>query len=445
MLEQFLTYINKENLISEGEKILLAISGGVDSCVLADLLHKAKINFGLAHCNFGLRAEESDADELFVKKLSIKYKVPFHNITFQTENYANERKISIQMAARELRYAWFAKIQEQFNYQKLGTAHHGNDSAETILLNLAKGSGLAGFHGILPKNGNIIRPLLFANKDDIFDYVVENQIIWREDSSNESTKYQRNFIRTEIVPKFQEINPNIDQTIQYAARKVRAIEKWMAFELEKFKQESVSIGPNLVKIKFDSIQNQPHALGILSQVLAEYQFNFTQIEAIAESLDKLGNEYLSANYKLTIEREYLAIEKQDSTANFGTIEIEIEKILNKELTLNNETFKFYIIDNSPELVISKNKNLAFIDKGNLGKILKFRLWKNGDWFCPLGMNQKKNISDLLTDVKIETRLRPRISLFLHENQVIWVTGVRIDNRFKVSEKTQEILVIEKVK
>ncbi len=232
MLKPFLTYIAEKALFLPEDTILLAVSGGMDSVVMAHLFHKAKFKFAMAHCNFGLRGEESDADEAFVKKLAKKYKVPFYTEQFETEAFARLEKISVQMAARMLRYEWFGKLLREAGFAYLATAHHQNDTLETVLFNLTRGTGISGLHGISPSRGRVIRPLLFADREMIYDFVVENQLAWREDSSNQSSKYHRNLIRNEVVPLLKQINPGLEGTIAQTAAKISAVEHIYESELD---------------------------------------------------------------------------------------------------------------------------------------------------------------------------------------------------------------------
>ena len=225
MLKKFQNYIAAEQLFDLQDSVLLAVSGGMDSVVMAHLFFKAKFKFAIAHCNFGLRGEEADADEKFVKKLARKYKVPYFSEHFDTQAFADQEKISVQMAARVLRYEWFEKIRKEQQFQYLATGHHLNDMVETVLFNLTRGTGISGLHGILPKQDTLIRPMLFADKEMIYEYVVKNELLWREDSSNQSVKYQRNLIRNEIVPLLKNINPNLENTIRQTIEKVTGVEK----------------------------------------------------------------------------------------------------------------------------------------------------------------------------------------------------------------------------
>src|ERR1017187_10418267 len=212
MLHRLLDFIKKENLFLTKDKILVAVSGGIDSVVLCELFHQATIKFGIAHCNFKLRDKESDGDEIFVKALAKKYDVPFYSKSFDTALYSKENGISIQMAARDLRYSWFEEIRIKEKYQYIAVAHHQNDVVETVLMNLIKGTGIAGLHGILPKKDKIIRPLLFATREEIEAFAKENKLKFREDSSNQSDKYLRNKIRHQIIPVMKEINPSLEST-----------------------------------------------------------------------------------------------------------------------------------------------------------------------------------------------------------------------------------------
>ena len=225
MINKVLAYSEQHALFRLTDKIMATVSGGIDSVVLCDILHQLKITFCVAHANFGLRAEESEADELFVKKLAKKYGVPFYSEQFDTLEFARQEKISTQMAARVLRYNWFEQLRQQLGYDYVATAHHQNDAAETILLNLTKGTGIAGLHGIAAKKEALVRPLLCLTKDDIYEYVTQHQLIWREDSSNETTKYQRNLIRHEVIPVLKRINPRLETTINQTIEKIQGAEQ----------------------------------------------------------------------------------------------------------------------------------------------------------------------------------------------------------------------------
>ena len=438
MLQEFLSFIKSKNLFDPSQRILLAVSGGIDSITMADLFAKAKFDFAIAHCNFGLRGEESDADEVFVKKLAVKYKVPFFTTTFQTEAFAESEKLSTQMAARMLRYQWFESLLEKEKFDYLATAHHQNDVLETVLLNLSKGTGIAGLHGIRIKNNNIIRPLWFAEKELIFDYVVENQLIFREDSSNESVKYQRNLLRNEVVPLLKQINPNLDQSIRQTVERVMAAE-------DVFEKEIITLQNHIVRkengatfIKFSEIIEKPSGDVWLHELLKPFHFNFVQSQEITLALEgEAGKTFLSPTHTLVKDRTELVITAKD-LSDFGTIILEegIEEIIFGTHTLEIEEF-----ERPEDFDLPTGKNIACLDAEKLQFPLQIRKWKVGDWFCPLGMNGKKNISDLLNDLKIPNNLKEQVYVLTSGGSIVWIIGHRIDNRFKVTPKTEGICLI----
>ncbi|MEA5141426.1 tRNA lysidine(34) synthetase TilS [Arcicella rigui] len=440
MLNEFLTFINKQNLIQPSQKVLLAVSGGMDSVVMCDLFSKAKIDFAIAHCNFGLRGEESNEDEMFVKKLSIKYKVPFFVTTFQTADFAENEKISTQMAARILRYEWFEKIRVQHNFDYIATAHHQNDVLETVLLNLTKGTGIAGLHGIRVKNGHIIRPILFAEKESIFDYVVENQIIWREDSSNESNKYQRNLIRNEVVPLLKQINPNLENTIQQTVERITAVEDIFEQEMEMLRKQITWSDSQAIYVNYKAIQTLSQPVIKLAELLKPYHFSYQQSQDIFEAFDKeSGKTFLTPTHTLVKDRTELVITPKN-----------LQAFTSKTIEKNNVVVEFgermlnigAITEIEEGFTVPTAKKVACLDADKVRFPLQLRKWKEGDWFCPLGMNKKKLISDFLIDQKVPLNLKKEVYLLTSNGSVVWVVGFRIDDRFKVTEKTSKICLME---
>jgi tRNA(Ile)-lysidine synthase len=438
MLEDFIQFIQKENLFTPEDKILVTVSGGIDSMVLAKLFAQAKFNFGIAHVNFSLRGEESIADEVFVKKFAKTLKVPYHSIVFDTKAFAEKEKISTQMAARLLRYNWFEEIRQQEGYAYIATAHHLMDSAETVLINLTRGSGLAGFHGIPLKNGYVIRPLAFATQEQIYDLVVENRMAWREDSSNESTKYQRNFIRHEIVPKFQEMNPVFDQTLAQTSARIRAVEDWILDEFNAWK---------LANCTTDTSNNQFIKLAELSSKekvmqqrwLQSLHFHPDQIEQIIQHpADKVGKIFESPLYTLNIDRAQWVISPKDQS-EFKPILIQEE---DEDIPVGNQMLHIYVEEKTPDFKVPSDPNIACLDADSLTFPLEIRKAQEGDWFCPLGMNSKKLISDFLTDKKVPVNLKKTTNLLVSKGSVAWIVGQRIDNRFKVSDKTETVMIFE---
>jgi tRNA(Ile)-lysidine synthase len=437
--ERFLSFINKHQLIQEGQRILAAVSGGIDSSVMVHLLHKTGIQFAIAHCNFGLRGEESDADELFVKKLAKKYKVPFYVQHFDTAAFAETEKVSIQMAARALRYEWFNKLLNQEGYDYIATAHHKNDLAETVLLNLTKGTGIAGFHGILPKNNKVIRPILFMEKADIYDYTAAHQLIWRDDSSNTSNKYQRNLIRNEVVPKLKEINPNFENTLSQTAEKITAIEEWFIRQVKQLEKSVVSQQEGNVFISFKEIAVQPESLVVLQEILKPYNFNYDQVKNIISVLsDEPGKIFNSPTHQLVKDREHLVISPKN-LENFRSAEIAEgqQAYAGEHLKLSFEVVA------AEGFKIPTDSHVACLDYALLQWPLHLRKWKDGDWFIPLGMNNKKKISDFLTDEKVPLNIKGQTQVLTSGGTIVWVVGKRIDNRFKITENTQQILVVRK--
>ena len=439
MLEDFKQFIEKHQLVSKNERVLLAVSGGIDSVVMAKLFSLTEFECAIAHVNFGLRGEESMADEAFVKKFAKSLKLPYYSIQFETKAFAESAKLSIQQAARILRYQWFEEIAQKENFQKIATAHHLLDQAETVLLNLTRGTGLAGYHGIPIENGQIIRPISFATQEQIFDAVVKYKLAWREDSSNLSTKYARNFIRHEVMPKLQELNPSIEQTLYENAQKIISIEQWIEDEYQNWEKSYVTKdSDNLLIIKDIDLSLTKNKV-MYQTFLHRKNFNFDQIEQLfkATTSAAVGKIFESPSHVLNIDRGQWVLKNKDQQA-FRPIIIQEE---DEEIVFNDRKIQIYFEEKTIDYKLPTEANIACLDAEKLEFPLEIRKYQEGDWFCPLGMNQKKLISDFLTDKKVPLVKKQSTYLLLSKGSVVWIIGQRIDNRFKVTDKTEEVCLL----
>jgi tRNA(Ile)-lysidine synthase len=450
MLPSFRTYIAKENLFNPSETILLTVSGGVDSVVMCDLFHKAGFHFAIAHCNFQLRGSESNGDAAFVKNLAKKYKVEFHSIEFETSVYAKKNKLSTQVAARELRYEWFEKIRKKHRYHYIATAHHLDDSIETFFINLLRGAGVSGLHGILPKYNYIIRPMLFCGKTDIVNYAKKNKLTYREDSSNASDKYVRNKIRHQVIPVLKEINPQLENTINNNMMHLREVELIYKNEIEKQRKKIVTEEKDVVFISIKSLKKVPAPATFLFEFLKPYNFNESIVNEITSVLDgESGKRFFSPTHRLIKDREFLIVENKVQSLKIQSPKFESPKLKVKKnqkeividkikLTFSNKSSKLWTLD--PKLSTS----IAQLDFDKLEFPLQIRKWQQGDTFHPLGMKGQKKVSDFFIDKKFSVTQKENTWLLISNDKIAWIIGHRIDDRFKITDKTKTIYIAELV-
>ena len=438
MLTRFIDYITNNHLLNPEDKILLAVSGGIDSMVLLNLFAKTGFEMGIAHCNFQLRGLESDEDEDFVSKVAAKHTIPYFSKKFDTAEYARDLGVSIQMAARELRYLWFEEVRLAKNYDYIALAHNKNDVIETFFINVSRGTGIKGLTGIRNKQNKIIRPLLFATRREIEEYCSENKIQYREDSSNISTKYSRNKIRHHIIPEFEELNPGFYRTMYETIERLSEAEKIYAKAIEEKRKEVVIETREKVLIDIAKLKNLHPSATYLFEFLKPYQFPRQIIPGIIDALKGIpGKQFLSPTHRLIKDREHLII-----------TEISME-----------EPKRFYIDDSTTSLthpislllkrisrtsdfIIPPYPNIACIDYDKLNFPLMLRKWQKGDYFQPLGMDNIKKISDYFVDKKLSLPEKENTWILFSGAKIVWIIGQRLDDRFKVTEKTKEILQIE---
>jgi tRNA(Ile)-lysidine synthase len=429
MLQQFLNHIKQHNLCTPNDSVLLAISGGVDSMVMLPLFRDAGYTVGVAHCNFQLRGEESAGDEKLVEETCRKYNVPFFVKRFNTEQHARQQGISIQMAARELRYAWFQEIMDQEKYAWLATAHHLNDAMETVLLNWIHGSSLNGFRGIPVKNNNIIRPLLFASRKLIEDYAIANKILWREDSSNQTDDYQRNFIRNQVIPTLKRLNPSLEDTFALGQRKISGELAFLDVQLKNWENNHLKLKGEAILIEKRSITNP----SILWKVIKNYGFNFFQCEDVIQSLNgQSGKKFLSQTHQLIIDRDHIII--YPTITYWGDILIEEGQ---PEAILGTNKLAINTVEDT--VPIEASALTARVDADKLRFPLRWRKWKAGDFFYPLGMEHKRKLSDFLIDKKVSVAEKHYVTVLESDGDIVWVVGHRIDNRFKITPQTRSAL------
>ncbi|MBK5284271.1 MAG: tRNA lysidine(34) synthetase TilS [Bacteroidia bacterium] len=441
MLEKFLEFIKEEKLFSPSQKILLAVSGGMDSALMCELFHKAGFSFAIAHCNFKLRVKESDGDEQFVKTLSEKYKVPYFSKRFDTKEHSGNNKISIQMAARDLRYSFFEEVRKKHKYNFIATAHHKSDVMETMLINLTRGTGISGLHGILPKRNKIIRPLLFAKRDEIEIFVSANTISFREDSSNQSEKYQRNLIRKKVSPLLKEINPDVENSFYESALKMRGVEKLLLDFVDAFSKANVLNENDKTMIPIEAVASFDYGETVLFELLKPFGFTSDVVVQIFKSSNATpGKQFISSTHCLTRDRKYFIITQLPGELEFG-----FAMILNvpAKITFSGERFSFHI-EESAKFIVPKSPAISCLDFDKLEFPLTLRLWKAGDRFQPLGMKTKKKVSDFLIDIKLPLNEKDNVKVILSGDEIICLPTLRIDERFRVTPRTEKVLVINSI-
>jgi tRNA(Ile)-lysidine synthase len=437
----FTDFIETHNLFTHSSKILAAVSGGMDSVVMVHLLKSAGFNFGIAHCNFQLRGDEALRDQEFCNSLAEKLRVPFHTVNFDTTKYAGDKKISTQMAARELRYQWFEEVRQQSGYEVIAIAHHQNDAIETILLNLTRGTGIAGLHGILPKNGALVRPLLFLGRDGIQSIIDKNGLDYVEDSSNASNKYARNKIRLEVIPKLKELNPAIEQRFEKNLQHFRQLEQLLEQRVAELKEELFIYRDDELHISLEGLKKLEPKQLLVFNLLQEFGVNETIVDDLIDSLDKHpGRLFETQGFSMVIDREALIITKNNQADL-------TEKTINiNDRELDYAGFKLNILHDDSPLIIKNNPLAVSVDTDLLIYPLALRPWQQGDSFYPLGMQGNKKLSDFFINQKVPLHQKNEIPLLVNGNaDVIWVGGYRPDERYKVSAKTKKVTIFELLK
>lgn len=437
MLEQeFLAFINDNHLFNPNQRVLLAVSGGLDSVVMAELFHRVRQPFAIAHVNFGLRGDDSEADALFVENKAAYYGVPFHLTAFATEAIAAERGLSIQMAARDLRYDWFAQLLQEHDYACVATAHHLNDVLETLLLNLTRGTGLAGLHGIANRQNNVVRPLLFATRARLETFADEHKLLYREDSSNADDKYARNRIRHRVVPILTRMNPGFWQTLPRTLRRLRAAETLMQAELTRSWQATAEEWPdNQMLLPTDKLNALPEPVFQLSEWLKPFGFSPDQAHHMIVCLNQpVGQLFVSPTHRVTHERTGLLLEPLPRQADY---ELTLTDWPAAPLAIGEKfILRAEVKHTPPHFKPPTEPHIACLDADQLSFPLTIRPWRQGDRFQPLGLNGHKLVSDLLNELKLSRTEREQTAVLLTGDQIAWIIGRRIDHRFRITPNTR---------
>ncbi len=439
MQKEFEALLEKLTAGKKG-RILVAVSGGLDSMTLLHLVAASGKPFAVAHCNFQLRGKDSKADERSVEKAALKLNAPFHCVAFDTKKIASKLGSGIQETARTLRYEWLEKIRHAESYSHIAVAHHLDDSLETFLFNLTRGTGLKGLHGIRTVNGNVIRPLMFAFRNDVEKFAKQKRIRFREDKSNASTKYTRNNIRHTLIPAFEKINPAFRRNLINSILNISSAEQvytdavWDHFNhISDLKNESV-------RIHKKRLCEASHWKTLLYEYLSAFSFNNTQCQSVVRALNgQPGKLFNSPTHILLVDRDHILI----SPARTGQISGEVniyENFGSIELPCR---LKFTSTEKS-QAIIAKKKSMAVFDRAKLRFPLVLRKWKAGDHFFPVGMTGRKKVSDYLTDMKLPRTEKEDTFVLLSGGQVAWVTGMRIDRRFAANDGSTQFFIAEMI-
>ncbi len=439
LISRFIDFNLAHQLFNSGDKIVVACSGGCDSMAMAHLFHQQKIKILLAHCNFQLRGDEANGDENFVKQKATEWKIDFQSIKFDTEKFAAENKISIQQAARKLRYDWFEKLLAENDFTKIATAHHLNDNIETVFINLVRGTGIAGLTGIAAQNKKIIRPILFATRNEIENYAAENNLDFRNDSSNNSDDYLRNKIRHHLVPLMKEMNPNFENTMAQNIFNFKEANELIDVILPQKLKKIIVQKKEEWYINLKLLNHQPAAATLLYEAVKPFGFNTSQAFDIFNNKNSIsGTTYFSATHRLLKHQQTWVISKiNEQKKSVEYIDEQTQKVV-----LENGKLTIEKIEWTAENKISTNNSIALLDAKNIDFPLTLRTWKPGDYFYPLGMNtKKKKLSDFFVQQKLSLIEKEKMLLLCSGQRILWVVGMRIDERFKITNSTKKVLKI----
>lgn len=437
LLQNFISHINKYNLFTTKDKLLLAVSGGVDSTVLCELCHLAGYDFVIAHCNFTLRREESTRDENFVQQLAIKYNVAYFIKVFDTVTIAKKNKTSIEETARKLRYDWFSTLLLQNNLQYLLTAHHADDNVETMMMNFFRGTGVKGMRGILAKQNNIIRPLLFAKRNEIEKFSTKNNIAYVTDSTNLESDFTRNYFRNELIPAIEKVFPEMVNNVLNNIGKFKDIEYLYNESIIEIKKKLIKVNGKELHIPVIKLSKSKTLQTVIYEIISHFNFTSSQVSEVEKLLSADSGKYItSATHRILKNRNWLIINEIENVLenDFFLIEANDKEIVfgkNKLLIQN-----FTQIDK-----IDTNSNIAYLNADDIKYPLLLRKWKQGDYFYPLGMSKKKKLSRFFIDAKLSLLQKENVWVLESNKKIIWVVGLRIDDRFKILHKTPNVLKV----
>ncbi len=434
MLRKVEKIIGEKQLLSPNAKVIVGLSGGMDSMALLDVLTLLGYRCVAAHCNFHLRGEESNRDADFVKKWCKETDVEFISIDFDTQGFAADKKISIEMAARELRYRWFEIMRVQYEAEAIAVAHHKDDSVETVLLNLIRGTGIGGLSGIAPRNGWVVRPLLCVSRLEIENYTRERDIPHVLDSTNNEDIYIRNSLRLNIIPKLEELNPSVKEAIFRTSNHVSEAEKVYRSAVEKAISKVFSEN----RINIEKLKQTASPQSVLFEILSPVGFNPSVIEDIYNSLDATpGKVFHAQKHRLIKDRDYLLLdvstmnETQNKTHQINKVPHQISSPIDMNISIQ-----------SDDILIRKDLNKLYADADKLLFPLTLRKWQAGDWFIPFGMKGRKKLSDYFTDRKFSLKDKENVWILASGEDIVWIVGERSDNRFRVTGKTKNVFFAE---
>ncbi len=437
MLQRFVEHIQKTRLFSSDDKILLAVSGGVDSVVMTHLFLQAGYAFAIAHCNFNLRGADADADEILVRHMAEQYHTDIHCISFNTTEYAKQHRLSIEEAARKLRYDFFATTATQNGYRYIATAHHNNDAIETFFINLVRGTGITGLHGIRQKNKNIIRPLLPFSRQEISNYAAQHNLPFHEDYTNNDTTILRNKIRHNLIPLLKEISPQIEQTMTRNMANIASAEQIYNQAIEQKKQLLVH-KPEQIELSKDDIGQLNPRTTYLFEMLRQFGFNAHTVTEIANALNNTGKQFHTTTHTLLIDRDKIII-KPLTTAQF-TSQFAVEEntlSVSQPLHITFEPAEANTITN-----LQTNNSTIIVDASKLQFPLVLRKWHTGDRFKPFGMKNTRKVSDFFKDQHLSLFEKNEKWLLCNANgQIIWIVDMRMDDLFRVTNSTSKAMII----
>ncbi len=437
LIKRFQEYIRSFSLTEQKDHLLLAVSGGVDSVVLCELVFQSGYKFSIAHCNFHLRGKESDRDEEFVQSLAKRYPAQFLIKKFDTENYAKEKKISIQVAARELRYAWFHELIQEGKGDYIVTAHHLDDNIETVLMNFFKGTGLTGLRGMLPKSGKIVRPLLFARKEELLQFAKQKDLQWVEDSSNASDKYSRNYLRHQLIPIIEKIFPTAIDNLGDNIERFRELEKFQLDAIQLQLKKLVEKKGEELHIPVLKLKKMVSPKTILHALITPLGFGPAAVEETVHLMESETGKYLlSDSHRILKNRNWLIISPLQVEAQEQVVVDDwVEKIPFRDGQL---LLKHKPADN---IELMGNNGKALLDQDKIKFPLILRKWKPGDYFYPLGMKKKKKLARFFIDQKLSLTEKEKAWVIEMNKKIVWVVGMRIDDRFKITSNTKKVMEI----